>query len=203
MEGGGMKRFLVVVVLSLLAAALLPTSAPATHNAASSGGPPISPPNGVDFIGGTGTAPLVTPCGNVSHSFGIGGSTTASGTTGNFWKFIPSIPCLGLTNIFFSGNITCLTAPGPTSATNDGYWVGLITFVWINGTVGGIPGLFFPGMGVRGGVMDNWVFSPPVKDREGELITPTPLPCNHPLILTTPTNAITSGNIVVHDGLAP
>ena len=212
-----MKRFLVVV-LSLLAVALLPTSALATHNPPTSPGPPTVtgppfPPR--DFIHAVGQAPLASLCGNVNHYFTIWGerfgpSTNSAAPGSIFWKFIPAMPCLGLINVTIVGDITCLEASGPTSATNAANWFGRINIVLFNGIAGSIPGVLAPGMGVAGRVVDNWDIPPPPPavppDRESEFVTPTPLSCFSPFLFATfSTLPINSSSLAVHahDGIVP
>jgi hypothetical protein len=190
-----MKRFFAVGVVSLLAALALPTLAFASHSNAQ--GPKQ------DFLSGSAKGPVPIPCppGTAAGHFHANGQALDNATNvakGKFWtvlNFDP--PCLGFTTAEFSGEVQCVNSTiVPENATN---WSAVIDQVLLQpGNVAGIPGILFPGMGVVSRHVDT---SPTAPDRAIGFTTPSPLPCNHPL-LSTPlsTLPITQGNLITHAG---
>lgn len=189
-----MRKSLAVLVCSVFAALAVPSLALATH---SNGQGPAQ-----DFLSGAAKGPITTPCGNQPGHFHTNGQAQDNVTnvaTGQFWTVINfDPPCLGFTTAEFSGDVQCVNSSAvPENAAN---WSGVITEVLLNpGNLGGIPGILFPGMGVVSRHVDE---SPPTSaDRAFGFVTPSPVPCNHPL-LSTPLNTqpITQGNLITHLG---
>jgi hypothetical protein len=192
-----MRKAMVVAVVSLVAALIVPAMAFAAH---SNGQGPAQ-----DFLSGAAKGPVPIPCppGTAAGHFHTNGQAQDNVTnvaTGKFWtvlNFDP--PCLGFTTAEFSGDVQCVNSSVvPENAAN---WSGVITKVIFNpGNIAGIPGILFPGMGVIGRHVDG---SPPTSaDRAIGFSTPSPIPCNHPL-LSTPINTlpIVQGNLITHLGL--
>jgi hypothetical protein len=193
-----MRRLLAVFVFSLFAVLAVPTLALATH---SNGQGPAQ-----DFLSGAAKGPVPIPCapGTAAGHFHTNGQAQDNVTnvaTGQFWTeldFDP--PCLGFTHASFSGEVTCVNAYLSGTGQNSANWAGRIDEVLLTpGDVPGIPGILFAGMGVVSRHVDE---SPPTSaDQAQGFPTPSPVPCNHPLLSAQiSTLPIVSGNLITHMG---
>jgi hypothetical protein len=190
-----MRKLFIVGVLSLFVAALMPSLAQATH---SNGQGPDK-----DFIAGAAKGTLPTgPCGNQPAHFHTNGMSTAvSGVPAQgqfFTDLFITCPVPVPTLISFSGTVDCVNAStgifGPGVDGNGATWMGTITQTSFS-----FPGLLGLGYRVLSRHVDNGEGQGDPPDRALGITLPPSFPtsCGQKFA----TNPITSGNLVVHDGI--
>jgi hypothetical protein len=180
-----MKRFMVAA--GLLIAFAIP--------AVAFGNPPHDNKNGPhkDYISGAADVPLPTPLGTVPAHITSDGTTKPNGHSGDQATGTWSTDFFGtaIGDVHLAGTILCINAV--RAAENGANWRGVITSS--NTTLAPV------GFGVLSRNVDNGDGPPDdPPDRNIGVLTAPPGP--HPTCPGTPmpTNAITSGNLVVHDG---
>jgi hypothetical protein len=180
-----MKRILAGV--GLLLALAIP--------AAALGNPARDNKNGPhkDYISGTAGVPLPTPLGTIGAITSSNGTTEPNGHSGDqatgTWSTDFPVTILG--PVHLEGIILCINATRGVENAAD--WRGVVT-------ASNTP-LAPPGAGILARNVDNGSGPPDdPPDRNVGILTAPPGP--NPVCPTTPlaTNAITSGDLVVHDG---
>jgi hypothetical protein len=176
-----MRRLLVSVVFSLLLVAFVPGVASATH---SNGQGPDK-----DLIAGAAKGPLPTPFGTFAAHFHANAQSFASGGTPAQGTWFTDLFDTPIGDVSISGVVVCINAIG-----NAANWRGVITE--------SSTALAPPGYGVLSRHVDNGEGQNDPEDQATGFLTGPPGPnptC--PATTQLPTQPITSGNLLVHDGI--
>ena len=190
-----MRRILVGLVLSLVAVGLFSGLAIANPQRDNSNGPHK------DYIWGAATVPLPTPLGTLSANIAADATTAPNGHDGVSGTFSTAFPATPIGPVSFSGTVVCLNAQRNVGTTNDGEPIGSSAANW-RGIVTQSNTAAVPiGAGVLARTVDNGD-GPPEDPPDTNIGFLTPPPGPNPTCPQTPFtgNAITSGDLGVHDG---
>jgi hypothetical protein len=160
--------------------------------------PPQDNKNGPhkDYISGTATGPLPTPFGTFNSVSTANGTTEPNGHSGDVATGTWATDLLGtpLGDVHLAGDILCINAT--RGAENGANWIGVITS----------SNTFVAPVGY--GILARWVDNGGGGDNPGDntpdrnigFVTGPPGPAPTCPSTVFPSNAITSGDLVVHDG---